>query len=130
MGSPAAKQGDRVVALDMHLIQPPGAPPPPPVMVPHPFSGIIDSSLSADVRIGGMPAATVGSVATNTPPHIPIGGTFVISPSNKATVTKGSSSVTINGKAAARAGDKASSCDDSGASSATVVAAGTVTIGG
>lgn len=128
MGSPAAKQGDRIVALDMHLIQPPG--PTWPVMVPHPFNGILDSGLSPDVKIAGMAAATAGSGATNTPPHIPIGGSFVNPPSNKATVSKGSSSVTINGKAAARAGDKASSCDDSGASGATVVAAGTVTIGG
>ena len=128
MGAPAAKQGDRIVALDKHLIQPPG--PVSPVMVPHPFNGILDSGLSPDVTIAGMPAATVGSGATNTPPHIPIGGTFVTPPSNRATIDRGSSSVTINGKAAARAGDKASSCDDTGASSATVVAAGTVTIGG
>lgn len=127
MGSPAAKQGDRIVALDTHLIQPPG--PASPVMVPHPFNGIFDSGLSADVRIGGMPAATVGSGATNTPPHIPIGGAFVNPPSNQAMVSKGSGSVTINGKAAARAGDKAVSCDDTGASGATVVATGTVTIG-
>jgi uncharacterized Zn-binding protein involved in type VI secretion len=99
-------------------------------MVPHPFNGILDSGLSANVTISGMPAATVGSGSTNTPPHIPIGGTFVNPPSNRATIDRGSGSVTINGKAAARAGDKASSCDDTGASGATVVAAGTVTIGG
>jgi uncharacterized Zn-binding protein involved in type VI secretion len=128
MGAPAAKQGDRIVALDMHLIQPPG--PTSPVLTPHPFNGILDGGLSPDVKIAGMAAATVGSSATNTPPHIPIGGTFVNPPSNQATVKTGSTTVTINGKAAARAGDKASSCDDSGASSATVVAAGTVTIGG
>jgi uncharacterized Zn-binding protein involved in type VI secretion len=128
MGAPAAKQGDRIVALDKHLIQPPGSAPP--VMVPHPFNGILDSGLSANVTISGMPAATVGSGSTNTPPHIPIGGTFVNPPSNRATIDRGSGSVTINGKAAARAGDKASSCDDTGASGATVVAAGTVTIGG
>ena len=128
MGPPAARQGDRVVATDTHLIQPPGTAPPTPT--PHPFSGIIDGSVSSNVKIGGAFAATVDSTGTNTPPHIPIGGTFVNPPSNRGTIDRGSSSVTINGKAAARAGDKASSCDDTGASSATVVAAGTVTIGG
>ncbi len=34
MGQPAARQGDRIVAIDMHLIQPPG--PTSPVPVPHP----------------------------------------------------------------------------------------------
>lgn len=128
MPAPSARQGDKIVALDMHLIQPPG--PSTPVMVPHPFNGIIDGALSANVTIGGAAAATVGSSATNTPPHIPIGGTFVNPPSNRATISAGSSTVTINGKAAARAGDAAASCDDMGASNALVVAAGTVIIGG
>src|SRR5688572_30360440 len=98
MGPPAAKQGDRVVALDMHLIQPPG--PVSPVLVPHPFNGIIDGGVSSDVTIGGAGAATANSTATNTPPHIPIGGTFVKPPSNKATIVRGSATVTINGKPA------------------------------
>jgi uncharacterized Zn-binding protein involved in type VI secretion len=128
MGAPAARQGDRVVALDMHLIQPP--PPASPLMVPHPFSGIIDGAISPNVTIGGAAAATVGSIATNTPPHIPIGGTFVIPPTNKATITAGSTSVTINGKSAARNGDQARTCDDTGAVGGTVVAVGRVFIGG
>lgn len=128
MGPPAARRGDRIVAIDMHLIQPP--PPATPVIVPHPFSGIVDSALSPNVTIGGAAAATVGSTATNTPPHIPIGGTFVNPPTNKATVTAGSRSVTINGKAAARAGDRARTCDDTGAAGGTVVSVGKVFIGG
>jgi uncharacterized Zn-binding protein involved in type VI secretion len=129
MGPPAARQGDRVVALDMHLIQPPG--PTSPVLVPHPFSGIINGSVSTDVTIGGAAAATVNSTATNTPPHIPIGGTFVNPPSNKATIIKGSATVTINGKAAARAGDTATTCNDpADLPAGTVVAVGQVLIGG
>ena len=31
MGQPAAKQGDKVVAIDIHLIQPPGPASPVPV---------------------------------------------------------------------------------------------------
>lgn len=129
MGAPAARQGDRITAIDTHLIQPPG--PTSPVPVPHPFSGIIDGGTSSDVKIGGMAAATKDSTATNTPPHIPIGGSFVNPPSNKATIMMGSASVTINGKAAARAGDTAKTCNDPvDLPVGVVVAAGTVTIGG
>jgi uncharacterized Zn-binding protein involved in type VI secretion len=129
MGQPAAKQGDRVVALDPHLIQPPWTTPP--VMVPHPFSGILDGGLSPTVKIEGRAAATVDSTATNTPPHIPIGGTFVNPPANKATIVLGSSTVFINGKAAARLGDSADTCNDAGVKAGgRVVAAGTVLIGG
>lgn len=131
MGQPAAKQGDQITATDTHLIQPPGAPPPPPVPVPHPFTGIIDGALSSDVNIEGLAAATVNSTATNTPPHIPIGGTFIKPPSNRATIIKGSTTVFINKKAAARSGDTAMTCNDPvDLPAGTVVAAGTVMIGG
>jgi uncharacterized Zn-binding protein involved in type VI secretion len=129
MGLPAARQGDRIVAVDIHLIQPPG--PVSPIPVPHPFSGIIDGGLSSDVLIGGMPAATLNSTATNTPPHIPIGGTFVNPPLNRATIVKGSATVTINGKPVARAGDTARTCNDPvELPVGVVVAAGQVLIGG
>lgn len=128
MGAPAARQGDRVTAVDMHLIQPPSGPP---VLLPHPFSGIIDGALSADVTINGLPAATVGSTATNTPPHIPQGGTFVIPPTNQGQISTGSTTVMINKKPAARAGDTALTCNDPvPLPVGTVVAAGTVRIGG
>lgn len=127
--APAAKQGDKVTAVDIHLIQPPG--PTSPIPVPHPFNGIIDGSLSSDVKIQGMPAATLNSTATNTPPHIPQGGTFVKPPSNRATIIKGSATVFINNKPAARSGDTALTCNDPvDAPVGTVVAVGTVNIGG
>lgn len=129
MGQPAAKQGDQVTATDIHLIQPPG--PSSPVPTPHPFTGIIDGALSGNVNIQKMPAATLGSTSTNTPPHIPIGGTFVKPPTNKGTIVSGSSSVTINKKPAARSGDTSLTCNDPvDAPVGTVVAAGTVNIGG
>lgn len=128
MGQPAAKQGDQIAATDMHLIQPPG--PTAPVLIPHPFTGILDGGLSADVKIMGMPAATVNSTATNTPPHIPQGGSFVKPPSNRATVMLGSPTVRINGKMAARNGDVATTCNDpADLPAGSVVAAGTVMIG-
>ena len=129
MGQPAAKQGDQVLATDIHLIQPPG--PSSPVPVPHPFTGIINGSLSSDVNIQNMPAATLSSTATNTPPHVPIGGTFVKPPSNQATIIKGSGTVLINNKPAARSGDTALTCNDPvDAPVGTVVAVSTVMIGG
>src|SRR5262245_55635992 len=128
MGQPAAKQGDKVTATDTHLIQPPG--PSSPVMVPHPFVGTFDTALSPDVKINGKPAAVVGSKATNTPPHVPIGGTFVTPTQNKAEVTIGSATVFINGKAAARTGDPARTCNDPvDQPVGTVQAVGTVSIG-
>jgi uncharacterized Zn-binding protein involved in type VI secretion len=128
MGVPAAKQGDKVVAKDMHLIQPP--PPASPVLAPHPFTGVIDGGLSSDVKIMGMPAATQNSTATNTPAHLPSGGTFVKPPTNRGTITLGSPTVLINGKPAARNGDPALTCNDpADAPVGTVVAVGTVLIG-
>lgn len=129
MGQPAAKQGDQITATDTHLIQPPGTAPP--VPTPHPFTGIIDGSLSSDVNIMSRAAATVNSTATNTPPHIPIGGMFVKPPGNRATIVIGSTSVFINKKPAARNGDKALTCNDPvDLPVGTVVAVGTVNIGG
>ena len=76
MGQPAAKQGDQITAVDTHIVMIPSPGGPVPTPLPHPFNGIINGSLSTDVRIMGMPAATVNSTATNTPPHIPQGGPF------------------------------------------------------
>lgn len=132
MGQPAAKQGDQITALDIHIVLIPaaaGAPVPTPV--PHPFNGIIDGGLSTNVKIMGMPAATAGSTATNTPPHIPQGGPFQVPPTNRGTILMGSKTVMINGKPAARSGDQAQTCADPVPNpAATVVAAGTVMIGG
>lgn len=129
MGMPAAKQGDKIVAFDTHLIlqTPSGAQ----VLVPlHPFTGIIDGGLSSNVTIEGKPAATVNSTATNTPPHLPLGGTFVNPPANRGKIIRGSARVRINGKAAARAGDTAETCNDpTDAPVGTVVAVSKVLIG-
>jgi len=128
MGLPAAKQGDQVTATDMHLIQPP--PTASPVLVPHPFTGIINGGLSTNVKVMGLPAATMQSTASNTPPHLPLGGTFVKPPHNRGTIITGSPTVFINNKPAARNGDTALTCNDpADLSVGTVVAAGTVLIG-
>ncbi len=70
------------------------------------------------------------STATNTPPHIPQGGPFQAPPANSATIQMGSATVMINGQAAARMGDTATTCNDpADLPVGTVVAAGTVMIG-
>ncbi len=130
MGQPAAKQGDQITAIDTHIVVIPAASPAP---LPHPFSGIINGNLSSNVRIMGQPAAMVGSTADNTPPHIPTppGTAFQNPPANKATVQLGSQTVRINGKAAARNGDTAATCNDpTDLPIGTVIAVGTVSIGG
>jgi uncharacterized Zn-binding protein involved in type VI secretion len=130
MAQPAAKRGDRIQALDTHLIQPPTTSPPT-LMPGHRFDGPIDGNLSRDVRVQGQPAATVGSTATNTPPHLPQGGSFVKPPSNRGRIQRGSLTVRINGQPAARNGDTALTCNDPvDAPVGTVVATSTVRIGG
>lgn len=130
MGQPAAKQGDQILGTDTHIVMIPAAPSPIPTPLPHPFTGIIDNGLSSDVNIMGMPAATQGSTASNTPPHIPQGGPFQSPPSNKGEVIMGSATVMINGKPAARSGDTAKTCNDpADLPVGSVVAVGTVMIG-
>jgi uncharacterized Zn-binding protein involved in type VI secretion len=129
MGQPAAKQGDQIVAVDVHVVVPPNAPPLP---LPHPFSGKLDGGLSPDVNVMGAPAATVDSTATNSPSHIatPPGVSFQKPPANRATVKVGSPTVKIDGKMAARTGDTALTCNDpSDLPAGTVIAAGSVLIG-
>lgn len=130
MGQPAAKKGDQVMATDIHIVMIPAAPSPIPTPLPHPFTGLIDGGLSSDVNIMGMPAATVDSTASATPPHVPQGGPFQNPPGNKATIKVGSPMVKINGKMAARNGDSAMTCNDpSDLPVGTVLAVGTVMIG-
>lgn len=130
MGQPAAKQGDKIIATDIHIIMIPTPGGPVPTPLPHPFTGIIDASLSTDVKIMGLPAGTADSTATNIPPHIPQGGPFQKPPSNKAQIIMGSATVRINGKMAARNGDTAITCNDPvDLPNGTVVAVGTVMIG-
>lgn len=131
MGQPAAKQGDRVVATDTHVVMIPSPGGPVPTPLPHPFTGILDGGLSADVHVEGKPAAVQGSTATNTPAHVPQGGPFQKPPANRATVQTGSGSVFVNGTPAARNGDTALTCNDpADLPAGTVVAAGTVLVGG
>ena len=129
MGQAAARAGDRVEATDTHLqVDASGATAPWSTR----FEGVIEGVTSPDVRIGGQPAAVVGSVAVNAVPHLPgPGASFVTPPANTGRVAAGSATVRINGRPAARDGDAAITCNDPvDAPVGTVRAAGPVRIGG
>lgn len=130
MGAPGAKQGDTVVGTDTHIVMVPSPGGPVPTPMPFAFNGKIMQNCSENVMIANMPAATVGSIAVNEPPHLPQGGPFQVPPTNQANIIKGSPTVLINNKPAARAGDTAMTCNDPAPLPAgTVVAEGTVLIG-
>jgi uncharacterized Zn-binding protein involved in type VI secretion len=130
-GKPAAKQGDKVVAVDTHILMIPSPGGPVPTPTPMPFNGMLSGDLSQNVMVENMAAATKGSTAMNGPPHVPTGGPFQSPPSNKATVQMGSSKVLINDKEAAHNGDTAMTCNDpADAPNGTVIAVGTVLVGG
>lgn len=113
LGSIAAKLGDTINATDVHMVMMPSPGGPVPTFVSLPFVGHIVGQVSKDVFIERLPAATVGSIAVNTTPHIaPPPGTFAKPPSNQAQIVDGSKTVFINGKPAARAGDPALTCND------------------
>lgn len=121
---PAAKEGDHVVAVDIHLCS--GAP------TPVPFDGLLDAKLSPNVLAQHRHVAVVGSKATNTPPHVPPPGTtFDIPPRNTARVVERKATVFVNHKPLARHDDKADTCNDpADAPVGRIVASGTVLVGG
>lgn len=112
MGQPVAKMGDKVIATDTHIFMIPSPGGPVPTPLPSPFVGNLVTGLSTNVMIEGKPAATVGSVAINTPPHVPQGGPLQKEATNQGRIIMGSGTVMINNKPAARMGDTAMTCND------------------
>jgi uncharacterized Zn-binding protein involved in type VI secretion len=127
---PAAKQGDRIVAVDTHIVMIPSPGGPVPTPMPMPFNGTLSGQLSENVQIEDKAAATQGSTGMNSPAHVPQGGPFQKPPSNQATVQMGCQKVLINDKPAARLGDPALTCNDpADAPNGKVIAASKVLIG-
>ncbi len=114
MGQPAATANAVVTAVDTHIVMVPSPGGPIPTPLPHPFSGTLTGGLINTVKIGGQPAAVVGSTATNNPQHIPTppGTSFQVPPQNNGTVFQGSATVMIGGQPAARSGDPVQTCND------------------
>ncbi len=107
---PAARQGDKIMGVDIHIIMIPSPAGEVPTPLPHPYAGTIASNCSTNVKIGGMAAATVGSQSSFS--HIPQGPRFQVQPTGIGVVQKGSATVKINGKPAARVGDICKTCFD------------------
>lgn len=140
MGQQAAKEGDHITGNDEHWVTSTSSSSP--IKGSFPFDGLIDGGLSQNVYIMKKRAAVVDSTARNISPHketddikLPKDAKFIGSPSNEATITTGSSSVRINGKAAARNSDTASTCNTNkfgvseGLANGNVIASSTVIIG-
>jgi uncharacterized Zn-binding protein involved in type VI secretion len=129
MGQPAAKQGDTIEGKDIHMVKFPNG-----VVTPVPldFKGVINGTVSFNVRIMGAPAATVGSIAKNDPEHkkaLSPDQDLPAKPNNEGKIRTGSETVRINGNAAARNGDPATTCRELPGPEAKVVATGSVLIG-
>jgi uncharacterized Zn-binding protein involved in type VI secretion len=101
-----------VNAADFHIVLMPSPTGPVPTVMPFPFDGMLTEALSLNVRVNGMPAAIVGSMGFNEPPHVPEGGPFEVPPTNLGRVMLGSTTVRINGKGAARMGYFCETCHD------------------
>ena len=99
-------------ASDVHLVVLDPLTQAPVPMPGHSFSGPITSGVSPNVKIEGRAAALKGAIANNQPAQTPNGLRFFKPPENTATVTGGSVTVKINGLAAVRAGDSATTCND------------------
>jgi uncharacterized Zn-binding protein involved in type VI secretion len=113
MPQPAARQGDPVTGTDIHILLTPSPGGPVPTPTPLPFAGTLVSGLSTDVLINGRPAATLQSIAQNSPPHLAVPPmTFSKPPTNQGTVLAGSLTVLVNGKGVARVGDQVLTCND------------------
>jgi uncharacterized Zn-binding protein involved in type VI secretion len=105
MPQPAAKQKDKIVATDTHLVE--GTP------AEVRFEGKLDGKLSKDVLVELEFAAMVDSTATNDPAHAPPPGkAFDKPPTNRGVIVEGSKTVLINNRFAARHGDPATTCND------------------
>jgi uncharacterized Zn-binding protein involved in type VI secretion len=129
MGTPAAVAGDRISGTcTRHLIPgPTGAPSPAP---PLPFSSPLTVALATRTLIKGKPAAVQGSSGLNTPPHVGLhpSDPFMLASAQIGRVVKGSASVLIEGRPAAKTG---STCTiNAGAPGQLAGTATTVLIGG
>ena len=109
MGTPAAVAGDLVVGTCIgHMVPSAGGPVPAP---PLPFAAPIIEQLVASVLIGGSPAVAVGSAGINTnSPHVGLADAFTAPVTQRATVTTGSTTVQIGGRAAASTGARCQLC--------------------
>lgn len=116
----AAKHFDPVLGVDFHMILPP--PPAPPILVPHPFIGMVIDLMEyapyigGTVKVNGMMRGVAGTGGKNVP-HFPIGGTFIAPiPGDECTIFMGSKTVAFDSDPASRLGLMVLSCQSVGLS--------------
>lgn len=121
--APAAKEGDRVVGVDIHLVD--GAP------TPFPFEGKLDGALAESVYFDDKPAATIDTTTKNQRVHVPPPTKkFDRPPENKGVVIEGAANVLVEDRPVARSGHKVKTCNDPvDLPTAKIVAEGTVEVG-
>lgn len=128
---PIAKEGDRVVGVDTHVVMVPGPTGPVPTPMPTPFAGKLADGLSTTTCADGQAVAAEGAEARNDADHVAVGGSFQTQPRNRGTVREGSRSVFVDGKGVAAHGGVVWTCGDpEDAPNGAIVAEGTVFVGG
>jgi uncharacterized Zn-binding protein involved in type VI secretion len=107
--------GDTATGVCTHIVAVPSPGGPVPTPLPHPYSGKILGGCVMTVMLGGKPAAVLGSMLQNVPPHIPTppGTAPAVPPTNDGKIMLGSATVLIGGKPAARVGDQVLTCTNS-----------------
>ena len=128
-GKQVAKQNDRVVGFDTHIMVILAGTGTANVPLPHPFIGQIKGKVSSNVKMGYKGVATKGSVARHDDSmHLQLPGTiqFLNSPKKEGEVTGGTiGEVKVNGKEVAVVGSLVSTCNDVGMrDNSTIVALG------
>jgi RHS repeat-associated protein len=125
--SQAAKNGDVVIGVDIHMVMVP-TPVLVPTPLPHPFVGVVWDPLGASIAGaisqifgGGGPVVINGMLAGNTGTHVkgahhittPPGTTFAPNdiPGNDGSIVSGSKTVHLAGSSAGRLGSLVSSCN-------------------
>ena len=113
-----AKQNDKVIGFDTHIMVIPAGTSTANVPLPHPFIGQIKDKVSSDVKIGDKGVATKGSIAKHDDSmHMQLPGTikFQNNPKKEGEVTGGTvSKVKVNGKEVAVLGSQVTTCNDMG----------------
>jgi uncharacterized Zn-binding protein involved in type VI secretion len=126
-GRQMAKNGDKVMGVDIHKMEVPAGRGTQTVPLPHPYIGKLADKLSANVKINGQNAAAQGSKSKhNDSKHMQLPGTlrFTKPPSKEGEVSGGTiQSVLINRRAAAVTGSAVSTCNDMGAKNNSVIMA-------
>src|SRR5262245_51110683 len=126
---PAAKFGDLVIGVDLHMVNVPAPPSPIPVPtpLPHVFFGVVYDPLGLALGaactvagiggmnfVNGMPAANAGTDVIGfghnpTPPGVSFAPNDI--PDNEGTIITGSKTVSMSGTSAARLTSLVSSCN-------------------